>query len=147
MYNSEHTLAAVASKPHTLIAGGADLQIELTDLFAACKDSPADVSFEFGVYRTTDVGTGGSALTPEKVSGHGVASQATVKGGTFSADPTKSGASLMPIVFNHRAAFRFPTDPRYPIRSKIASNNGLEVFCISTGSAGNVKAQPWWKEN
>lgn len=142
MYSSVFSLAAVANKPKQVVTGSATLQISVYDLLAGLSAAAADDQYEYHLLRFTDAGTGGSAITEDVLGSTGPGSGATCKGGTYGADPTaESSRALQHLIFNHRAGCRIPIDPRYPIRSKPAANNGIGLQCIASGGGGTVKSQ------
>ena len=62
-YTVSHQTAAGADLPMINITGTAAVRVNLYDLVIGSDDTPADQANEFVIIRTTDNGTGGSALT------------------------------------------------------------------------------------
>ena len=145
-YVTKHVLAAAANKPHTMLAGSASIIVQIHDIFISSRDAPADNQYEYDILRITGVGTGGTAITPEPVTGYGATPSATIKGGTFTTDPTIAGTGLQPLIFNHRASLRVPMVPGYELRSKPAASNGLVLQCITAGGSANIVASTGYSE-
>lgn len=151
VYSTSHITPAGVDLPMINVTGGLTVQIKMFDVIVGFSSAPSDAQGLLELGRTTDVGSGGTTLSENKVNPLTPASAtAAAVGGTFSGAPTYTANSrLLYIPIAKRATFRWVTDPdRNPICSTITANNGLEVICrsVSDSSTPNVVTTLWWKE-
>lgn len=146
-YSAVHQTAAGTGLPIINLTGGTTVRIALYDLIVGSDDTPADAAGEFVLNRSTTAGTGGTALTEQKLDPLTV-NNATAAGvgGTFTTDPT-SGNNLLMIGLHQRATFRWIAAPGGEIYTPQTANNGLMLECtaMSTGTP-NINATLFWRE-
>ena len=128
-YDAPHSLAAAANKPQICLGSDGAALIKLTKISVGSIGTPADLKNHYRLLENTDMGTGGSAITP-KVIGPGPASVITAKGGTFGADPTTTGVGMASIEGYQRIRgfeVRGLDDAWSP--AVVAANRGLGLWC------------------
>lgn len=147
-YSVAHQTAAGTDLPIINLTGSAAVRLKLYDLILGSDATPADVAGEFVVDRTTDVGTGGTALTENPLDPLTVAATGAGVGGTFSAAPADTANSnLLMIALNQRATFRWVAAPGSELISTAASGNGLMLNCTGMSSGTpNMNATLLWEE-
>lgn len=146
MYAQATGAVAVGSDlPIVNVTGGASNRLYLKYLLASFRGSPADVATDFMVERTTDVGSGGSALTETKTDPLTHAIVGAAVAGTFDTSPTDSD-ELLGFALNQRSIkeFYFP-DGEEPC-SVAASGNGIMLNSESSGGTPTCRFTIKWKE-
>lgn len=144
-YSAEHQTAAGTNKTIINVTGSASVMLEIVDCLVGSSATPADVATVCKLGRTTDVGTGGSALTEGKVKAGCVTPTGAAVGGTFSAEPTFTDA-LLRLAHNQRAQQRFAALPDNHIESVMASGNGIALITTASGGTPVIDATIHWFE-
>ena len=147
-YSVAHQTAAGTDLPIINLTGSAAVRCNLCHLILGSDPTPADVAGEFVVDRTTDAGTGGTALTENPLDPLTVAATVAGVGGTFSAAPTDTANSnLLMIALNQRATFTWWAREGFELISTATSANGLMLNCTGMSSGTpNMNATMAWFE-
>lgn len=147
-YSTRHQTAAGTDLPIINITGSAAVRIGLFELILGSDASPADLAGEFVVNRTTDAGTGGTALPEIPLDPLTVAATGAAVGGTFGVAPVDTASTeLLMIALNQKATFRWAAlADRYRLWSIAASANGLMLNCVAHGGTPNINAVMMWDE-
>lgn len=144
-YSAEHQTAAGTNKTLMNLTGSAAVMLEIVDVLVGSPATPADVATQVKLGRTTDVGTGGTALTEGKTKGYCVTPTGAAVGGTFSAEPTFTDA-LLRLSHNQRAMQRFAINPDNPLETLVASGNGMAVITTASGGTPAMDVTMHWRE-
>lgn len=127
------------------LEGGTAVRHALYDVIIGSDDTPADKAARYVVERTTDAGTGGSALTEAPMDPADPASLVTAKSGTFGTKPADANEMLM-ISVNQRATFRWVAAPGGGIIAAAAAADGLMLNSEAASSAWATEATLIWLE-
>jgi len=144
-YAVVHQTPAGTNLPIINVTGSASIRCKIYDLIIGSDANPADVASEFNMIRTTDVGVGGTALTPAPLDPLTVAASGSAKGGTFTTAPT-TGAVLLMIALNQRATFRWIAAPGSELITSAAANAGIELLSVGSTATPNINATILWEE-
>jgi hypothetical protein len=142
-YFAEAGVACGTDLPIINIAGGTAVRIQLFELLIGFSTAPADIATLFKLVRTTDAGTGGSALTAAKDDPLTVAATGAPKSGTYGTPPTDEAQGFR-FAINQRATHRIVTDK--PLISAAAANNGIMLNSQSSGGTPTADATMRWSE-
>jgi hypothetical protein len=147
-YSVAHQTPAGTDLPIINLTGSAAIRCKIAHLILGSDATPADVAGEFVIDRTTDAGTGGTALTENALDPLTVAATGAGVGGTFSAAPTDTANSnLLMIGLNQRATFQWWANPGYELMSVATAANGLMLNCTGMSSGTpNMNATLLWDE-
>ena len=146
-----HDAAAGSDLPIINVTGSAAQRLALCYLSLGSSATPGDTAGKFVVERTTDVGTGGTALTeraPDQATATAPTPVGAAVGGTFGTPPTDTANSeMLSIGLNQRATFQWvPATDRHRIWSLAVASNGLMVNCDSHTATPNINCTLWWDE-
>jgi hypothetical protein len=146
-YGVTHETAAGTDKALINLTGSASVRCYLYDLVIGSDAAPADAGIQCNVNRSTGVGTGGSALTEQKLDPLTVnAATGAAVGGTYTTDPA-DGNELLAIAFNQRATFRWVAAPQGEIVTTASANNGLMIRSVSSSTGTpNLVTSIYWRE-
>jgi hypothetical protein len=142
-YFAEAGVACGTDLPIINATGGAAVRLQLFELLLGFSTAPADISTLLKIARTTDAGTGGTALTVAKDDPLTATATGTAKSGTFATPPTDEAQGFR-FAINQRATHRIVTDK--PLISAAASNNGIMLNSQSSGGTPTVDATMRWSE-
>lgn len=147
-FSMDHQTAAGSDLALINLTGSATMRVGIYEFGISSDASPADLAGEFALNRTTDVGTGGTALTAVKHDPLSAAAVATGRGGTFTADPTDTANTVLwEQAVNQKATFRWAAlADRYRFFSIAAANNGLMMRSVSHGGTPNINCIIMWDE-
>lgn len=147
-YSTRHQTAAGTDLPIINLTGSATVRASIFELILGSDASPADQAGEFVLNRTTDVGTGGTALPEIPLDPLTAAATCAAIGGTFGTPPVDTASTeLLMIALNQRATFRWvAAADRYRIVSIAAANNGLMLNCTAHSATPNMNATIMWDE-
>lgn len=146
-YSVVHETPVGATLPIINITGSASVRINLYDILIGSDSTPSDVQTDFEVGLTTTVGTGGTALTENKLDPLTVAATGAAIGGTFSGAPTYTANSArLKFGLHQRATFRWVATPGREIRSVAAANEGIELLSVNSGGTPNANVTMHWFE-
>ena len=109
--------------------------------------TPADLAGEFGIWRSTTAGAGGTALGENTRDPLTVAATGAATGGTYTAAPTITASSQQKMVaLNQRATYEWNANPGDEIYAAATAANGLAVYCVNHGGTPNVCSSiAWWE--
>lgn len=143
-----HQTAAGSDLGIILLTGDATVTVKVYDVVIGSDATPADLAGEFVLNRTTAVGSGGTALTENKVDPSGSATPTGAAiGGTFGTQPTDTAnTELLMIPLNQRATFRWVAAPGGELRSIASANNGVFLRSVAHGGTPNINAMIHWEE-
>jgi hypothetical protein len=144
-YSTQHQTAAGTNKTVINLVGSAAVRPAWYDFVIGSDASPADVATEFNVTRTTDAGTGGSALAEPPLDPLSVAATGAGTGGTFAAEPS-AGPILMNVALNQRATFRWVAAPGSELITVATAANGIMLSSVASGGTPNINATIMWYE-
>lgn len=142
-YFAEAGIAVGTDLPIINIAGGAAIRLQLFELLIGFSTAPADIASLFKIPRTTDAGTGGTALSAGKDDPLTVAATGAPKGGTFTTPPTDEAQGFR-FAINQRATHRIVTDK--PLISAAAAANGIMLNSQSSGGTPTAEVTMRWEE-
>lgn len=145
LYQCTAGVAVGSDLPIINLTGSAAIRILLKYLLVSFSGSPADVATLFMLERTTDAGTGGSALTETKTDPLTVTQTAAAVSGTFSAAPTDSD-ELLGFALNQRSVKEFYLPDGEEQISVASSANGLMLNSESSGGTPTCRATMKWRE-
>ena len=145
MYTVNAGVACGTSLPIINLTGSASIRLYLRKLWVGFSTSPADVATLFYLYRTTDAGSGGTALTVYKADPLKATATGTAKSGTFSTAPT-AGDVLGRLAINQRGTHQFNFYDNERLVSTASANNGLELFSASSGATPTADTNVQWEE-
>lgn len=145
-YSAVHALTAVAAKPGLVIASDGNILPEVNRIECGFDATPDDKAFSFQLLENSDMGSGGTAITAKPI-GPGATSSATVKGGTFTSDPTTTGVAMIRInVYQRVSAFRACAFGEGWKPTALGANKGLGVWCLTAGAATSYNVcMNWWE--
>lgn len=107
---------------------------------------PADENYVFGVYEISDIGSGGTVVTPKRV-GLVQAAASLCKYGSFSSEPTKEGSRMVALKCHRRAESLFVKPPGDGLRpAAFAANKGLAIFADEAPSSIVVSISVLFRE-
>ena len=144
-----HQTPAGTDLPIINLTGSAAIRVKIYDLVLGFDGTPADVAGEFVIDRTTDAGTGGTALTENPLDPLTVAATGAGIGGTFTTAPTDGATPvvLLMIALNQRATFRWVAAPGGELISTATAANGLMLNSTGMSSGTpNTNATIYWEE-
>lgn len=148
-YAVVHQTAAGTDLPIINLTGSAAIRAKIYDLILGFDAAPADVAAEIVVDRTTDAGTGGTALAENPLDPLTVAATAAAVGGTFTTAPADGATPivLLMIPLNQRATFRWVAAPDGELITTATASNGLMVNCTGMSSGTpNLNCCVHWLE-
>lgn len=146
-YSAYHQTAAGSGLPIINVTGGTTVRIKLFDFMIGSDATPADVAGEYTISRSTDAGTGGTALTEQKLDPATVnAATGAAVGGTFTTDPS-AGNIVLGTGLHQRATWTWKAAPGGEIVTPMTANNGLILECVGMSSGTpNINATMFWRE-
>ncbi len=116
------------------------------DLISGSDATPADNAAEYNLQRTTTVGSGGTAVTPQLLDPGDPASLGAAREAD-SAEPTYTAAAIMlNYMHNQRATFRWVAAPDGEIVLPAAANGAGVRSITVAGSAVNTGVTIHWAE-
>jgi len=120
----------------------------LYELIVASNATPADLSTDFVVQRTTAVGTEDAGFTPLPLDTDSSATcQSDFGCGAFSVEPTKTANSeLLRFALNQRATFRWVAAPGGELIIPATQNNGACLNSESSGGTANHLCTMFFQE-
>lgn len=147
-YSTVHQTAAGTDLPIVNCTGSATVRMALAHLILGSDATPADVAGEFVVDRTTDAGTGGTALVENALDPLSAAALVACVGGTFSTAPVDTANSnLLMIPLNQRATFTWWAREGFELYSILTAANGLMLNSTGMSSGTpNMNATIAWFE-
>lgn len=146
-YSVVHQTAAGTDLPIINLTGSASIRCCVYDVIIGSDAAPADLAGEFVIDRTTDAGTGGTALTENALDPLTVAASGAAVGGTFTTAPVDTANSnLIMLGLNQRATFRWVAAPGGELISAAVASNGLMLLCVGHGGTPNINATLHWFE-
>ena len=144
-YSASHQTPAGTTLAIINLTGSAAIRCKIYDLIIGSDATPADQATEFTMVRTTDAGTGGTALTEAPLDPLTVAATGAAIGGTFSAQPAQGNILLM-IPLNQRATFRWVAAPGSELISAATAANGIMLNSVGSTATPNINATLIWEE-
>lgn len=145
IYFTTHGTAVGSDLPQVLLTGSASHRIAPKAMILSFSGSPADVQTLVVMERTTDAGTGGTALTESPTDPLSPTSSTAAVGGTFSGAPTDA-AEVLRFAINQRSIKEvYWPDGEEPL-SVAASANGLMVNSESSTGTPTMQIYLRWKE-
>ena len=144
-YATQHQTAAGTTKTIINLVGAATIRPKWYDFILGSDAAPADVATEFNITRTTDAGTGGSALAESPLDPLMVAATGAATGGTFAAEPS-AGPILMNVALNQRATFRWVAAPGSELITVATAANGIMCSSVASGGTPNINMTLMWEE-
>jgi hypothetical protein len=144
-YSTDAGVACGTTLPLINVTGSAAVRSKIYDLIFGFSTAPADVATLIKLLRTTDAGTGGSALTVSPLDPLTVAATTTAKSGTFSGAPT-IGAVLMRLAINQRATYRWIAREGAELTAAAAAANGIESRSESSGGTPTCDQTVYFEE-
>lgn len=147
-YSTRHQTAAGSDLPIINLTGSATVRASIFELILGSDASPGDHAGEFVLNRTTDAGTGGTALPEIPLDPLTAPASCAAVGGTFGVAPVDTAnTELLMIALNQRATFRWvAAADRYRLVSVAASANGLMLNCTAHSATPNMNATIMWDE-
>lgn len=144
-YSCNHGTAVGTSLPIVNLTGSSSVQVRIYEFLVSFSGAPADVATIFKMVRTTDAGTGGTALSEYKVNPYQASATGAGVGGTFSGAPTATD-ELFRLAVNQRAAYRWIAREGCEFVSTAASANGVELLSVSSGGTPTCDTTIYWEE-
>lgn len=144
-YTVVHQTPAGTNLTMINITGSASVRIKLYEVIIGSDAVPEDDATEFGIGRTSSVGTGGTALNETPVDPLMVAASGVALGGTFTGQPTWADSLLM-IALNQRATFRWMAAPGGELISTASANNGMACRTVNSTDINNQNVTMCWEE-
>lgn len=147
-YSVSHQTAAGSDLGLINLTGSGTVRVALFELMLGSDASPADQAGEFVLNRSTDVGSGGTALTSVKHDPLSPAAVGAGVGGTFGGQPTDTANSeLLMIALNQKSTFRWAAlADRHRLWSVAAADNGLFLRSVAHSTTPNINALLMWDE-
>ena len=141
-YSVAHQTAAGTDLGIIAIGGTTAAQVHLYDLLIGSDATPADLAGEFVLNRSTTVGAGGTAITPEPLNIYSPAATCTASGGTYgTTEPVDTANSdLLMIALNQRATFRWVASPGGELVGPIVAADGFFLRSVAHGGTPNINA-------
>jgi len=130
------------------LASTATVRAKMAHIQIASPASPANNAGDFNVDRFTVAPTGGTTVTPRRVSDPGAVtvSALTALKGTYSGQPTLGDILLMPAV-NQQATYQWWSNPYYEPESAVGTANGLCMQCVAYNTGAIALNFTWaWEE-
>lgn len=146
-YTVTHETANGTNLPILNVAGGASNQL-FFDQFSLASDetAPAEQIGAYNIVRTTDAGTGGSALTEVKVNPLTSAPVGAASGGAFSTAVPTVGDILKVMSVHQKLPWEFQLYPGKEYISAAAAGDGIEVESNAASSAFSCVCTIGWSE-
>jgi len=144
-YFAEAGVAVGTDLPIINVAGGTSIREKLFEWLISFSTAPADVATLFKIARTTDAGTGGTALTAAKHDPLTVAATGAPKSGTYTTAPTDEGQGQR-FSINQRSSQRWTAREGKELISAAAANNGIMLNSQSSGGTPTCEATLNWEE-
>ena len=147
-YTVVHQTPAGTDLPIINLTASATIRAALCHLILGSDATPADVAGEFVVDRTTDAGTGGTALTENASDPLSPSPTGAGVGGTFSTPPADTANSnLLMIPLNQRATVTWWARELFELYSVLTAANGLMLNSTGMSSGTpNMNACEHWME-
>lgn len=145
-YTVTHETPNGTALPIVNVTGGANNQLAF-NLFSISADetSPAEQQAKYEILRTTDAGTGGTALTEIKNNPLTSAPVGAAIGGTFGTPPAASDV-LFAAGIHQKIPFVLQLYPGREYLSAAAAGDGIEIRSVAASSAFPVVATIGWEE-
>lgn len=143
-YSVNASVACGTDLPIINITGSASIVVKVYEWIMGFP-AVADVATKFMFERTTGVGTGGTALTENKVDPLTVAASGAAVKGTYTTAPVDAD-ELMLVTINSRATHRWIAREGHEFRSTAAASNGIMLNSESSTGTPNVDATIYWME-
>lgn len=149
-FSVSHQTAAGSTLPLINLTGSASVRAGLFYICIGSDATPADQAGEIVLDRTTDAGTGGTALTEvplDPIQNPATATCAAV-GGTFGVVPTRDSNTILLMVGLHqKATFQwYAASESSRFFSKLTSANGLELLSVAHTATPNLNCTLHWNE-
>jgi hypothetical protein len=145
-YAGAAQITSAASKPALVFGSDGAVHAEVVLITCGYSSSPADNQFKLGLYENSDMGTGGSAVTPKKI-GYAATSSVTLKKGTFSGDPTITGINMIPLpVYMRSVNSKVRALGEGWKAEAVAANRGVGVWTDVSGGGLNLEVGLEWFE-
>lgn len=144
-YAGTAQLATAAAKPMLSLTSDGTVQPQVTLIVIGFSATPDDKQYLFGLYEGSGE-AGGTAITPKKI-GHAATSAATLKKGTFTTDPTKSGIAMVSIPIYQRSTAKVQKafGEGY-MQESLAADRGLGIWCdVSPAAINGEYTLDWWE--
>lgn len=146
VYEASHKNAAGANLPLINLTGGANNRLGLGEVIVGAPSAVADATGDFGVIRTTGVGSGGTALTEEKRDPLTSAPVGAGIGGTFTTNPATTGVDLLSIALHQRNTALWQGWEGREIWSAATASNGLMLRSREHTGTPQIRSTIAWKE-
>lgn len=144
-YSVNAGVAAGTDLPIINCTGSAAIRLRVYEFVVGSVASPADVATKLMFERTTDAGTGGSALTVNKVDPLTVTATGTARSGTFATPPTDTD-ELLRFSFNQRATHRFISRETCEFVASASAANGIMANSESSTGTPTIDLTMFWEE-
>ena len=145
IYSVSAGVACGSDLPIINVTGSASIRTKIVEWLIGFSTAPADVATLLVFERTTDAGTGGTALTEEPIDPLTVAASSAAVSGTFSTAPT-DGNVLQRIAMNQRATHRWVASAGRELVATAAANNGIMLNSESSGATPQCDATIFFGE-
>lgn len=145
IYGATAGVAVGSDLPIINITGGTTIQVCLKHVLISFSGSPADVATLFMIERTTDAGTGGSALTEGKGNPLSVTPTGAAVAGTFSGAPTDSD-ELFGFSVNQRSVKEIYFNDGEELKTVASAANGIMLNSESSGGTPTCRTTMRWEE-
>lgn len=116
------------------------------DLIVGCDDTPGDQAARFVAGRTTAIGSGGSAYTPNNIDPGGPAGECTSYVGPTSEPTYTANKELLVFSLNQRATFRWMCAPGGELLMAATQNNGIGLKTTVSTSTQAYEATVFHEE-
>lgn len=118
--------------------GASTIRPHLFDFTLGSSAAPADVAVQFGLRRTTAVGTETAGFTPVLIDPDGPVSLSDC-GADWSTDPTDTANSELWVgSINQRATYRWVASPRGELKIPATASNGIAMWSIAVSSGVTI---------
>jgi hypothetical protein len=145
-YQVTHETPTGTVLPIINLTGGASNQLFLDTVSISSDEvAPAEQITKYRIQRTTDAGTGGTALTETKRNPLTSAPVGAAVGGTFSAAPA-IGDILWAESVHQKIPFVLQFYPGNELITAATAANGIELASIAASAAYDCVATLGWKE-
>lgn len=145
-FAADHQLSQVATKPFIAVVSDGAILPEVSQIIIGSQATPDDQQFAFSLVECTDIGTGGTPITP-KPCGPSSPSSAVCRGGTFTADPTVTGIAYvaLPVYARSKGQLQKAYGEGYR-PNLIAANRGVLLQTDMAGAALLFRCSlNWWE--
>lgn len=147
LYGGYCSITPAAAKPEWILASDGNIQPMLTEVRGGITSTPDDYMYTFGIWEISAIGSGGTSITPS-LKRPSATSSATVKKGTFAADPTQVYTNCLMEFHNHmRNRYFMLWDVLMGPSAQVkTSAYGLSMWCITApGSVTGTHTFHWFE--